>query len=281
VAAYQATLRGLTIGSSTSYEWLREPAGLGGGMFVTQRVRRIGVDGTFPQGPDLLDARRLVFEVELWGGSGYPVGTAAMEVLADALAEAWRPVRTGTIELVVELAGTRRALLGRPISCEIDTAGALFAGVGRARLVFEAMDPRWFSEFPSSVVMGLTLAGGFTFPLTFPLTFGAGGDSDGVAVNAGRYETEWTATITGPVTTPRLTLGSTGQFVELDGVVPLGSSLVLSSRDGSILLDGSPRQSWLTLLSRWWKLPAGSNTVRFRAAAGSGSCSFSWRSAWL
>ena len=130
-------------------------------------------------------------------------------------------------------------------------------------------------------MLGLVDGGGRTYPRTYPMTYGAGSDSDGTAVNAGTFETDWTATIVGPVTTPRITLGETGQLVELDGDVPVGSTLVVSSVDGSVLLDGSPRPGWPTLLSRFFKLPAGSNTIRFRAASGTGSCTFAWRDAKL
>ena len=277
--SYQATLRGLTIGDGTDFEWETAPEGLGLPQFETSRVQRVAVDGRRPMGPDLLGSRMVTFNVEIWAGPG---GTVLVESLMDELKQAWAPVRSGTIPLTFDLEGGERLLVGRPAACDIDLSALIYAkSHGRARLVFEATDPRLYAETLSSVVLGLTVGGGMVFPLTFPLTFGAGSDSDGVAVNEGNTDAPWTATIVGPVTTPRITLGATGEFLELDGVVPSGSTLVVDSATQSILLDGSPRQSWQTLLSRWWSLAPGSNTVRYRASSGTGSCTFSWRSAWL
>ena len=281
MTAHSATLRGLVIGDGSPYKFDREPEGLGVGRYSTARIERLWTDGTFVAGADRLTAREVTFSVEAWDGRDFAGGgSAGVETLLQALQAAWAPVRVGTIPLTLNLAGTDRVLFGRPIAVDVDAEGLLY-GFARVRLVFEATDPRLFSEVQSSVVLGLAVGGGMTFPLTFPLTFGAGSDSDAAAVNAGTFETTWTATITGPVTTPRITLASTGQFVELDGTVPAGSSLVVSQADGSVLLDGSPRQSWVTLPSRFFTLPPGSNTIRFRAASGTGSCTFSWRSAWL
>jgi hypothetical protein len=278
MTAYTASLNGLQIGDGTDFKFATEPTGLGSGSYRVSRIDRRS-DGIRAAGPDLLPSRMVTFDLELFDGRQFAAGgSAAVEQDLDLLKAAWQPVTSGVVALTLELSNGERLLYGRPVEVEVDLTQLLY-GIARARCVFEATDPRLFSSTLSSITLGLTAGGGMTFPLTFPLTFGAGSDSDGVAVNTGTYRTPWTATITGPVTTPRLTLASTGEYVELDGDIPAGSSLVVSSDDQSILFNGSPRQSWLTLASRWWQLPAGSNTVRFRAAAGSGSCQFSWRSA--
>ena len=273
---YTATLNGVTIGAGTDYTFSREPTGLGPGSYRTSRSELQWTDGSRPSGPDLLASRMVAFEI----GVRPSIDAADIEALVDALKAAWAPVRSGTIPLTLELANGPRILNGRPEAVEVDYSRLPF-GAANARLVFEATDPRLYSASSSSIVLGLTAGGGMSFPLTFPLTFGAGSDSDGSAANSGTIDAPWSATIIGPVTTPRITLGETGEFVELDGVVPAGSTVVIDSLSQSILLDGSPRQSWQTLLSRWWALAPGANTVRFRAASGTGSCTFTWRSAWL
>ena len=281
MTAHSAVLRGVTIGDGTSYRFDVEPDGLGLARFAATRLQRQWTDGNQALGADRLVAREVVFSVEVWDGSTFANGgAAAVEALLAALLAAWAPVRSGSLALTVNIAGTDWVLFGRPVEATVDATGLLY-GWARARLVFEATDPRMFSAAEASIVLGLVAGGGRTYPRTYPLTYGAGSDSDGVAVNAGTFETDWVATIVGPVTTPRITLGETGQLVELDGDVPSGSTLVVSSADGSVLLDGSPRPGWPTLLSRFFKLPAGSNTIRFRAASGTGSCTFSWRHAKL
>ena len=193
---------------------------------------------------------------------------------------AWAPVTSGIIALSLTLANSERILYGRPIVSEFNM-GDMHHGRARCRLVFQALDPRLFSTTESAVTLGLSDPGGFTFPLTFPLTFGVSGNSDGQAVNAGTYSSDWTASIVGPVTDPKILHSDSGQYVEMSGTVPAGSVLLVSSADKSIILNGSPRQSWLTLTSRWWELASGSNTIRFRAASGTGSATISWRDAWI
>lgn len=279
MTAHSATLRGVQIGDGTSYKFELEPEGLGPGRYLTARLERLWSDGAQVLGADRMASRSVTFAVEAWDGSTFADGGAeAVEALLAPLLAAWAPVRSGVLPLTLNLSGTDWVLFGRPVETSVDATSLLY-GFARVRLVFEATDPRLFSASESSLVLGLNAGGGVEADVTAPVTAGAGSDSDGTAVNAGSFETEWSATITGPVTTPRLTLASSGQFVELDGTVPAGSTLTVSSSDGSVLLNGSPRQSWPTLLSRFWKLPAGSNTVRFRAASGTGSCMFSWRDA--
>lgn len=274
MSVYTATLRGVDIGVGTSYEWVTAPQGLGGGTYRTSRLELQSADGIRNVGPDLLAARDLTFDVQMLGSA------SEIETLADDLRQAWAPVTSGVVSLSLTLANSERILYGRPVVSEVDFEN-LYHGLGRAMLTFEASDPRMFSATESALTLGLSDPGGLEFPLTFPLTFGAAGDSDGPAVNDGTYETDWTATIVGPVTNPKILLGNTGEYVEMTGTVPSGSTLTVSSADRSILLNGSPRQSWLTLPSRWWKLAAGSNTVRFRADSGTGTVTIAWRSAWL
>lgn len=275
MSEYTAVLNGVTIGGASPYRWAVVPTGLGHGAMQTASLQRPSTDGIQVLGVDTVSARQITFD--LWWDAATPAGC---EQLARALAAAWRPQRSGVIPMELSVVDTDYILFGRPRSFELDLS-TVYNGHARARAVFEATDPRLFSLALSSVVLGLNVGGGMTFPLTFPLTFGAGSDSDGVAVNTGTFETTWTATIVGPVTTPRITLAATGQFVEFDGTIPAGSTLTVSQTDGAVVLDGSPRQSWVTLPSRFFTLPPGSSTIRFRAASGTGSCTFSWRSAWL
>ncbi len=281
MTAYTATLNGLSIGDGTDYLFATEPTGLGPGNYRTSRLELQWTDGSRPLGADLLPARTVTFELEAFDGRQFSDGgSTAVEEAMDALKAAWQPVRAGVLPLTLELSNGPRILWGRPVALEVDYQQLLY-GFGRARCVFEATDPRMFDPTVASIVLGLVAGGGMTFPLTFPLTFGAGSDSDGTAVNAGTIDTKWTATIVGPVTSPTLTLAATGQVIELDGDIPAGSTLIVDSDSQSVLLDGSPRQSWLSLQSRWFQLPPGTSTIRFRASSGSGSCTFAWSSAWL
>lgn len=273
MTTFTATLRGYTIGCGQPVNMRPAPQGLGIGQYTAPRLERPFTDGSMVTGPDTLPSRFVTFDA-LCRGNPEDVESH----LAD-LHAAWGPVRSGTIDLTVALTGGEWILRGRPVDVSFDITN-LHYGVGLARLVFEATDPRMFSAVEQSIVLGLNSGGGMDFPLEFPLTFGAGSDSDGSVVNAGTFETEWAAVFSGPVTTPRLALGETGEFIELNGTVPDGSTLVVTS-DGQVLFNGSPRPSWPTLRSTFWKLPTGTSTIRYRAASGSGLCTFSWRDARL
>lgn len=271
------TLRGVTIGARPPYWFERAPIGLAPGQYRRQRAIPVGVNGSRPTGPDLLPARVVTLDVNVGNDSDDPATTWG---LFQDLLGAWAPVDVGTVDMSMTMAGSDLVLRGRPIDA-VDDLELLPEGIARVRLSFEATDPRWYSSTMSSILLGLTEGGGLEFPLTFPLTFGAGSDNDGSAFNAGTAPAPWTAAILGPVTNPVLTLGSTGEAVVITGVVAPGETLLIDSASRSVLLDGSPRSSWIALTSRWWELAAGTNTVRFRAAAGTGVCTFSWRSAWL
>lgn len=253
-------------------------AGLGGPEVTQQFAPWSSRDGSTPLGGDRLPSRQIVLEALIHTGTA----AAAMEARKTLLA-AWGPVRSGMVTLRLRLAGVDYEVDGRPGKIDVEVKDLIY-GVLKARLPFTALDPRlYLTAGTSSVSIGLGALGGFLAPITFPYAASAGSTSpqDAGINNVGTFETPWMASITGPVTTPKVILADTAEFVELNGVVPAGSTLVLDSRARTILLDGSPRPSWLTLPSKWWLVPAGASTVRFRAVAGSGICTFSWRSACL
>lgn len=269
-----ASLRGVRIGEGSDYPFRAMPSGFGVRNTRASTVVQ-GADGQRFLGADQLAPLTLTFDVHVIATT--PV---LRQQAAETLQAAWGPTREGVTTLIVAVNGIERVVFGRPLRCEVDYSRLAF-GTIRARCIFETSDARIFDATVDSIVLGLSPGGGVTAPVTAPVTAGVGSDSDGTATNTGTFETEWVAVVQGPVTGPRLTLASTGETVEIDGTVPAGSQLIVSSTDGSVLLNGSPRQNWVSFSSRFFKLPAGANTVRFRAASGTGSCTFSWRSARL
>ena len=274
MTAYTATINGLDLGEGTAYRFQEFPQYLDPGQYLTARVQRQAIDGTRPAGPDVLPSRELVFVVQM-------IDTDVdAELLMFDLVAAFGPVRSGTIPFDFTAPGTALRVLGRPLGV---TPSTNFTKYGKtlARCRFEATDPRLFSQTEQSMVLGLTGSGGFTFDLTFDLTFGTSGDNDGTATNEGTWETSWQASIAGPVTNPEITLGETGEKLDLDITVPAGSTLTLDQWSQSVLLNGSPRQNAVSLTSRWFTLAPGNNTIRYRAASGSGQMTLTWRSAWI
>lgn len=281
------TLRGVTFVSGMNTTLMLDGvSGLFGGPEVVGRVQAWSSrDGSTPLGPDRARGRMVTVEVTVNCSTPAEAFGLSRDVLA-----AWAPVREGVVPLGFTVDGAAFRVMGRPRTVDID-AGLLPHGVLRARLPFECTDPRIYDATSAgSLLLALPApgsTGGFVAPITFPYAAtggsGAASPSDGVAVNAGRVESPWTATITATtdIVGPKLILADTGEFVELTGTVPAGQQLVLDGGSRSIRLAGSPRPSWLSFPSKWWLLPAGSSTVRFRAVSGSGSAVLEWGSAWL
>lgn len=151
-----------------------------------------------------------------------------------------------------------------------------------------APDPRKYSPdvitasslTPQAPASPLTLPFSSGFPVTFPPQVVAG--SEGIiAVNAGTFETRPVIVVTGPITSPSIVNGTTGQAVTFSG-------LVLSAAQ-TLTLDMDSRQAFVGGVftaadpsSSWFVLEAGVTLVSLQGSGASGSnIQMSWSSAWL
>jgi hypothetical protein len=158
-------------------------------------------------------------------------------------------------------------------------------GYGTCEVEWWVTDPRIYdAELSSASTSMATPDGtGFTFPLTFPLSFG-GAVTGGTftATNEGEFPAPWQAVIEGPVDDPRIENVTTGQTVGFVGSLAAGETLEIDSDFRSVLLDGTAsRYSWLTSGSQWFELAPGDNQIRLAGSSGSGSMTFTHRSAWI
>lgn len=170
----------------------------------------------------------------------------------------------------------------RRLSLPMDRSYSL--GLATANVEFHCTDPRIYSDtLSTSTVTQATSSGGLVMPALAPLAFG--GTATGgqfVATNTGEFFAPWTATISGPVTNPRIENVTTGQTVSFTGTVAAGETLAVSSLDRTVILNGTAsRYSWLTAGSSWFDLPAGNSTIRFAGVSGSGQMTFNFRSVWV
>lgn len=170
----------------------------------------------------------------------------------------------------------------RRLSLPADRSYSL--GMATANVEWHCTDPRIYSSTLTTLTTSQAVSsGGLVFPAVAPLAF-AGSASGGqvTATNAGEFPAPWTATISGPVTDPRIENVTTGQTVAFTGTVDTGQTLVVSSLDRTVLLNGTAsRYSWLVGTSQWFDLAAGDNTVRFAGTSGTGSMSLAFRSVWI
>lgn len=276
------TYNGLTVGGAGSPYQIMQLTGLHDSPEVRTADQTRARDHGLFAGTDLLGGRSLMAQIEV-------VGAHPNETIWSDFSRALVPGQNGELPLVFQipgLAGGVAVEIGarvRRLSLPIDRP-YLF-GHGSSVVEFWATDPRIYSQASTTqtVTQAVPSGTGLTFPITFPLSFGGavvGGQF--VATNAGEFAAPWTATIAGPITNPTLENVTTGQTLAFTGSVGSSETLVVSSLDRAVLLNGSAsRYSWLVVGSAWWQLAPGANTVRLAGTSGSGSVSFTYRSAWV
>lgn len=145
-----------------------------------------------------------------------------------------------------------------------------------------ATDPRKYSDAATTVTLSVAATpGGFTFPITFPLTFGAGGTSGLVAVNnLGNISTPPFFKIYGPITNPILRNETTGKQLSLALVINSGDYVDIDVKNSSVLLNGTANRYSSLSSSQWWYLEPGVNQIRYSATSGSSTVDMTYRSAW-
>lgn len=279
---YNLEWSGLTLGGDSPYQ-LAELIGVhdGPGVRTSDSDRARGT-GQWP-GTDYLTGRSILATFEIVGKAATSAD-AAIAAFSAATVVGQGPEAPLVLE-VPGLAGGRRVTVGarvRRVSLPVDRA-YLFEH-GTAIVEWWATDPRFYDETPTtaSTFTGPLSGVGLLFPATADLYFGGPLPSGVVNVtNDGEVPAPWRVTFTGPVTDPRIENLTTGATLRLSGTVPPGAELVIDSGARDVTLGGASRYGWLALGSRWSDLAPGPNTVRLTAAAGTGTATLSYRSAWL
>ena len=274
---FQWSFRGATWGDGTAID-LDTIAGLDLPDLRTNDVARSGAHGTFV-GADWANGRTITMELEAFG-----LTAAALEATIAPLLAAFVPTGSeallafklpGQVDRFVNARCRRRGWL-------IDNEYAM--GNANISVEFYASDPRIYAATLTSLSATLpTVSGGLTFPAAAPFVFGSAGSGGAIAANnSGTFETPWTATFSGPLVAPALTHTGQGKTLALTGTLAAGETLVLDSAAKTVMLNGTAsRYSWLTAASQWFTLEPGSNPLAFAGASGAGSCTVTFRSAWL
>jgi hypothetical protein len=136
-----------------------------------------------------------------------------------------------------------------------------------------AVDPdRYASEPPGleTVSTGLPASGtGIAWPITYKLNWGAASQTGRVTVhNLGTAPTYTVMQVTGGLAGGFiLTNITTGDALQLNRAVPLGSTVLLNPRTGRVTIDGPDNDISGFLTSRqWWSLPPeSSQDIQFTA----------------
>jgi phage-related protein len=147
----------------------------------------------------------------------------------------------------------------------------------------EAGDPTIYSATQYNVELLPPSPSGFTFNIRFPLNFGGGGASAGVALNAGTYKSFPQVHVTGSCVNPQLI--SLRQNRTLKFNVTLGPSdyLDIDFANKIVMFDGALWYSLLDPSSQWWYIQPGYNTLKLIASGATGSCkaTVGYWSAWI
>lgn len=210
----------------------------------------------------------------------------ALEAL-ETLAEAWAPEESntpGSVSILrYKVGGRVRRVYGRPRRFAAPPDNRILGGFVPVTADFKLVDALYYGDSVESVTLGVayTSAGGFVFPVTFPVMTAPGGFTPGQAVVTGRRRTYPVIRINGPIINPEvqadnwnLRLNATiaeGDWIEID-TRPWKKTIVNSSGGsvpGLLSAQTSLRQLYLN---------PGSQSFGFRGISGEGTatCTISW-----
>ncbi|MGQ4351990.1 phage distal tail protein [Streptomyces drozdowiczii] len=148
-------------------------------------------------------------------------------------------------------------------------AEALWA-LGTAALEIYCADPYLYSleEYTASTT-AYSPAAGRTYPLTHPRSYGSAGTSGRLTVvNNGASPAYPILRIDGPVANPSVEQVTTGGSITIDATIQAGEYLTIDTRTRAVLLmDTSPRRSWVRGGSQWPLLMPGPNELAYRGSA--------------
>lgn len=293
---YQFWFNGLLMGADTPYT-VQQASGFDLSMIRTQDVGRPRDQGMII-GLDVFGGRTFGLNLQVIAAQG----TTDLQNLMLELSAA-TPVG-GSVETpfcfklpnMPQMAFMARARK-RSFPIDLDYGAA---AVAKPVIQFEATDPRAYYSPTSAVSVGLPAPlVGVTFPITFPMSFGGGGDGNYLAVdNVGNFEMRPILVFTGPLTTPSVNNTSIAGNPQLTFRNPNQTSYTLYAGDTlTVDLDfhtivytpsgstiGQNYRSWLQPGSTWFDLVAGTNELFFSSqdsTAVGGTLEVQWASAYL
>ena len=159
---------------------------------------------------------------------------------------------------------------------------AYWADTATATIELVATDPLIYSAAETTTPLTLSAASsGMTFPITFPLTFGATGISGVTTVtNVGTAPSPPSFRIYGPVTNPTLRNETQDKAVTVGLVLGADEYVDIDVQDRTVVLNGNINRYSSLTVAQWWELEPGDNQIRYLATAGSGvTADMYWRSA--
>lgn len=254
IEPYQWEYNGLLFGKGTNYLLTLVSGLLGYPAVRSGTVDRLGRHGGVA-GRHYLPHREFYIKLDFATNSDVDFGLWRLVV-----ENTFKPIVDPTAErpLTFWLPGgvaDKMQIFCRPVDFNLVIDSNFNAKNPRYNIRFEATDPFMYGFQEHSAM--ITLAPdttGLTFPVDFPLNFGASQANDVVVNNFGTADAHWKAVITGQVSGPRIEKVSTGEVLNFPGLeVESGHFLVLDSKERTALLDGTGnRRGDLSKESSWF-----------------------------
>ena len=136
-----------------------------------------------------------------------------------------------------------------------------------------APDPYWQGTEIENYKLA-DFVGNFRFPFRFPVRFAARGDSR-LLLNKGDVPTPIKVEFRGPVTNPKITNLTTGEFIRVNRAIPIGYKLILDTSFGNkrveiVAPDGIVQNAfhYIDLESSFFNLGVGENRFGFITEGG-------------
>jgi hypothetical protein len=142
------------------------------------------------------------------------------------------------------------------------------AGWAEFAIPVKAKDPRKYGPELAPSAGLPSASGGIAFPITFPVTFGASGDSGRVVtLNTGGATTYATLEVSGGLAGGfSAVCTELGREVRLERQIPLGSTVTVNLRTGQAFIDDQSPVTGSLTRREWWDNPPGqTRTIQFNS----------------
>lgn len=137
------------------------------------------------------------------------------------------------------------------------------------------------ADVAASGTVTLPIAGGVTFPVSFPLSFGSSSGGRVTVFNPGSAPAFPVITIRGPINSPLVTNETHGSAVGISLNLVAGDTVVIDMLKRTIVQGGSTNRMGSMTKSGFWALMPGENVIRLTANAyDAGSATLDFRPAW-
>jgi Phage tail protein len=147
-----------------------------------------------------------------------------------------------------------------------------------------ASDYNFYDQSAQTSTLTPPSGGGVTYPIIYPVTYGASTGGSVTVSNAGTSNTFPNVTFNGPLTSPYINNTTTGETFQINRTLVSGESIVVDMQNKTMVLNGSTNAlQYFVSTNTWLSLIPGDNLVNLGSSLSSdtGNVSISFRSAYI